>query len=817
MKNMINVVRICLLTGMLFVLGAGCGDSKQETKVAKSDQNASKRDVTVPTIYAAPNDSSIKIRRKREFVGSSSCIGCHDRFYKLWSSSRHGLAMQSVTPEFVKKELISTDKVVTVGKSQFSVVLGEDGNKMIETIDGKKVKEFPMVHATGGKNVYFFLTPLEKGRLQVMPLGYDVRCKEWYNTTKSMVRMALGDDEELKWTDSMLTFNTSCYNCHISQLQTNYSAGDGSYHTTWKEPGINCETCHGPASEHVHLFREAIKTGTEPKELGLISTKIFTHKQHNSSCSSCHAKAGRIWKTYEPGAPFYDYYEPAVLDDRDYYPDGRDLGENYTYTSWSMSPCVKSGQMSCIHCHTSSGRYRFAEKNKNFACMPCHEEKVNNPTAHTHHRKESKGSLCISCHMPMTEFSRMKRSDHSMRPPMPSATMEFGSPNACNICHESQTPKWADKHVREWRKRDYQKPVIEMGRLIQAARNNDWSKATEIFEYLKKEGRDETFAASFIRMLPGCNDQRKWKAIEACMTDPSPLVRSAAAVELRGSPHRSSLDLQLKALRDKVRLVRIRAAYSLADLPRQMLNQEDQKVLDTVSDELEESYKVQTDSWSSHYSLANYYAARGWLEKAIKSYEASMKLRTDVIAPMVNAANIYSRLNRNDDAEKVLRKAIEVEPNAAGAHFNLGLLLAQTGDREGAIKHLKRVIELDSMHVQAAYNLGVLLIQGKDTEGLKYLKSAADIAPDNGRYGYSYAFYLAQLGDKAEAMEYLRGMLSKTPDNLQVVYFYTQLLNEAGRVEEAITLLQNTSVLQTIQQRDRDQMMQYMQQLQQTK
>jgi len=104
----------------------------------------------------------------------------------------------------------------------------------------------------------------------------------------------------------------------------------------------------------------------------------------------------------------------VTLEDPDYYPDGRDLGENYTYTSWSMSPCVKSGKLDCIHCHTSSGRYRFKKEKFNNACVPCHEGKVNNPTEHTHHLAESEGSKCISCHMPMTAFARMNRSDHSM-------------------------------------------------------------------------------------------------------------------------------------------------------------------------------------------------------------------------------------------------------------------------------------------------------------------------------------------------------------------------------------------------------------------
>ena len=66
-----------------------------------------------------------------------------------------------------------------------------------------------------------------------------------------------------------------------------------------------------------------------------------------------------ITASFAPGDRFFDHFDIAALEDPDFYPDGRDLGENYTYTSWLMSPCAKSGKLDCVHCHTSSGRYRF--------------------------------------------------------------------------------------------------------------------------------------------------------------------------------------------------------------------------------------------------------------------------------------------------------------------------------------------------------------------------------------------------------------------------------------------------------------------------
>ncbi len=63
---------------------------------------------------------------------------------------------------------------------------------------------------------------------------------------------------------------------------------------------------------------------------------------------------------FTPGDGFFDHFDLLTLEHADFYPDGRDLGENYTYTSWRMSRCVQSGGLDCRHCHTSSGRYNFS-------------------------------------------------------------------------------------------------------------------------------------------------------------------------------------------------------------------------------------------------------------------------------------------------------------------------------------------------------------------------------------------------------------------------------------------------------------------------
>ena len=193
---------------------------------------------------------------------------------------------------------------------------------------------------------------------------------------------------------------------------------------------------------------QAAPKGQVPPDLKIISVKKFTHEQHNAACGSCHAKVSPLTTVFPPGERFFDHFDLVTLENPDYYPDGRDLGENYTYTTWLLSPCVKAGKLDCIKCHTSSGRYRFKDEAKaNDACLPCHAERVGKAAEHIHHPPDKPGvpTKCVSCHMPMTAFARMNRSDHSMLPPAPAATMKFGSPNACNLCHKDKDAAWADQ------------------------------------------------------------------------------------------------------------------------------------------------------------------------------------------------------------------------------------------------------------------------------------------------------------------------------------------------------------------------------------
>jgi Tfp pilus assembly protein PilF len=691
-------------------------------------------------------------------TGSRGCRDCHEKFYQLWSTSFHGLAMQPYTAELARTKLTPQTNDVVAGKYRFRANL--DKGVIIEK-EGDKEHAYRMEHALGGKNVFYFLTPLERGWLQVLPVAYDVRRKEWYDTTASAMRH-FGDrsDEALYWKERQLTFNTSCFNCHVSQLSKNFDMTNDSYHTTWTEPGINCETCHNPGGDHVKLFRSLPKDAPVPSDIKLISTKKMTTAQRNDLCVTCHAKAAPVSTSYTPGDRYFDHFDLTTLEDRDFYPDGRDLGENYTQTGWRMNPCAKSGQLDCIHCHTSSGRYRFREEAKaNNACLPCHEARVKNAPQHTHHKADSPGNRCISCHMPMTEFARMWRSDHSVLPPTPATTIAYKSPNACNLCHTNKTPEWADEQVRAWHKDDYQKPVLERAALIAAARAGNWTQLPAMLDYLSNPKREEIQTASLLRLLRTCPDERKWPVMRQLTNDASPLVRSTLSEALGDRLDPDNVKILTQLTSDGYRLVRVRSAGALASVPEDAIPKESRSHVQAAMKEMLAALHARPDAMGALYNLGNFHMERGQLTNAIAAFEGSVRLWPDVVPPYVNMALAYSTQGKNEKAEASLRRALTLAPTNAVINLNLAMLLAEMNKMEAAEQSFRTAFKTEprgTVGAQAAYNLGVMLAKTKPAESLDWCARAVALRPEEPKYVSTLVYFQQQQGKSADVIATLK-------------------------------------------------------------
>ncbi|HYK87172.1 MAG TPA: tetratricopeptide repeat protein [Acidobacteriota bacterium] len=721
------------------------------------------------------------------FTGSSGCRRCHKTFYDKWSGSWHGLAMRPFTIAFARENLSVQKAPVDIQRRSYWIEIGKDQGVVHERGPGGE-KTYPIEHVLGGKNVFFFLTPRPGGKLQVLPLAFDSRKKEWYDTTGSMVRHLPGlGDEPLDWTERSLTFNTSCYTCHFSQLSKNYSIETDSYRTTWGEPGINCESCHGPGRKHVEAMRRTDRSA-EIRSPEIIVPRQFSTAQVNSMCAPCHAKMSELDTGFQSGDRFFDHYNLVGLEDRDFYPDGRDLGENFTYTSWLIGPCAASGQLDCLHCHTSSGRNRFAGADADKACLPCHARLVQDPAGHSHHKADSEGSRCVYCHMPETAFARMRRHDHSMLPPTPAATLRFSSPNACNVCHKDRDARWADQWVRRWYPDDYQARLLRRATLIEQARKEDWTRLDEMTSYLTSPDRNEVFATSLLRLLERCQAPQKWPALLGALHDPSPLVRSSAVSGLAGCPNPQVLAKLVEAAGDEYKVVRVHAASMLARFSLDALDAGQRRRIEAASAEFEDSMRCRPDDPRSHYNLGNYFQERGDPTTARREYETALRLLPSLVPALVNLSVVQARLGEAAGAERVLREALRYEPSSAEANFNLGLLLAEQNQTAEAETCLRAALKTDPDLAEAAYNLAVLIADKQPGETISLCRKAVTLRPNEAKYAYTLGFYLRRSGDTRGAIAVLEAVRPQEGNHIDALKLLGSLYEETGRRNEAIRL-----------------------------
>lgn len=732
-----------------------------------------------------PAVGEMPVQKPVSYAGSKSCRECHDRFYQLWSSSFHGLAMQPYSLS-VRVRLTPHVAALQIGDFRYRADLS-DGT-VIESGGGKE-KRYPIEYAMGGKNVFYFLTFLGKGRLQTLPVAYDLRRQEWFDTALSGVRHFPGQqrtDAPIGWKEWPYTFNTACHDCHVSQRATSYDPATDTFSTTWKEPGINCETCHGPSDEHNRTMR-ALPRGEKPADYRIIRTKPFTPTQHNDACNSCHAKMAHLTSGYRPGERFFDHFDLVTLEDPDYYPDGRDLGENYTKTSWMLSPCVKKSSLNCITCHTSSGRYRFRKpEDGDKACLPCHDKLVADPAGHSRHPAGSPGARCVACHMPTTEFARMRRTDHSMRSPMPAATLLFKSPNACNGCHTDRDAAWADLQVRKLWPRDYQAEPVRRAGLVDAARRRDWKRLPEMAALITDAGRDEIFATSLIRLIDPAEARDIVPVLLASLRDPSPLVRGAAADALAKAPSPEVLSALVEAASDEYRLVRVMAAASLSAYPESALQGADAGKVARATDEYLASLKSRPISWVAHYNLGNYHLGRNRPQEALAEYVAALRFEPRSAMVFVNSAIAHAQLGEAGKAEDDLLKALAIDSRMAVAHYNLALLMMGRGEADGAERHFTAAVKADPSMADAAYNLCLITVRDRQNEALSWCGQAAESKPDEPRYAYALAAIQHQMGDDKGAVATLTGLAGRQPSFGDGYLLLGEIYERAGKTGEAV-------------------------------
>jgi predicted CXXCH cytochrome family protein len=427
-----------------------------------------------------------------EYAGSEVCKSCHRGIYSAWSQSGMSkmfrpYAAQNVIGDFEKNNeyFLGDDEIYRAGdlkivpganRTPYARMSIRDGRHYfsIKQSDGQW-HDYGVDYTIGSKWQQAYATKLPNGEIKVLPIQYNAISKQWVNFWKIIDEIGSARADLRGWEtfDPTTTYQTNCAICHTSQLR-DLSGGDPpSIHREFREPGIDCEMCHGPSARHI----AAIEDGDTydklpldpPVDFGKIDNRNFV-----AICSQCHMQSalrvpgprGEI--NYSRIGQFFMRYESVPFNEfsrKGFYKDGRFRQTTFIVESLERSQCFVKGQVTCASCHDPHSHDESSNltslkfpADPDRMCTGCHTKFQENvaAAAHTHHSPGSEGGRCVSCHMPkIMDALLMRARTHQIDSvPDPDLTQRFGqeeSPNACLLCHSQKDAKWVKEAMQQWK------------------------------------------------------------------------------------------------------------------------------------------------------------------------------------------------------------------------------------------------------------------------------------------------------------------------------------------------------------------------------
>ena len=543
-------------------------------------------------------EEELSARRLPEFVGSKKCRDCHKNEYDKWLDSHHDHAMDEVNEKTVLGDF---DNAVFENHGVTSGFFRKNGRYFVSTQGPEgKMGEFEVTHTFGWYPLQQYLVPFPGGRLQCLPIAWDVEQKTWYDLNPEA---PLDPKDWLYWTHAGQNWNGMCAECHSTNLKKNYDPHADDYHTTWSDIDVGCEACHGPGSRHVEWSElpDMARPQVENFELA-VKTSGLGSRSLVELCAPCHSRRAALGDYTHAEPDLLDSLLPTLLNENVYFEDGQILEEVYVYGSFTQSKMYHR-DVRCSDCHDVHSVKLLKEGND--LCLQCHRAKEYDTKKHHFHKKEGEkgepirspdarvlfdvgtGADCVQCHMPGRNYMVIDyRPDHSIRVPRPDLSIELGTPNACNRCHMDKTNKWSDEWITKWygpgRRPHY-------GATIEAGRRNLPVARKALIRLALDPLYPVIVRSTALSLLAGFPGKDTTQAFKLALMDDESLIRRTAVDGLTVDDERTLVRLIAPLLYDPVKAVRIEAAHRLAGQPAKRLSSEEQNVFKAALEEFESS------------------------------------------------------------------------------------------------------------------------------------------------------------------------------------------------------------------------------------
>ncbi|MEF1203222.1 multiheme c-type cytochrome [Vibrio owensii] len=661
------------------------------------------------------------------YVGSEACIDCHKKETEAWQGSHHDMAMRHADEESVLGDF--DDHTFTFeGKPNRFYRKGEEYWVNIQGPDGEW-HDYKISYTFAWEPLQQYMVEFEDGRVQLIPFAWDSRTKQeggqrWFHlypdtTTK----------DEFYWTNTGQNWNFMCADCHSTNLEKNYDAKANTYSTTWSEINVGCEACHGPASEHVELAKQAEKSGNTiasanhygfDRDLGMAVKEWVYEEGHSTlqpkeiamthqvqTCAQCHSRRTQLNESADHvKGSFLDKYRLSLITPELYYHDGQIYDEDYVYGSFLQSAMAEKG-VTCTNCHDPhTAELKIPEE---AVCAQCHIASDYMPENHTFHEANTEASQCTTCHMPETTYMQVDpRRDHSWHVPRPDLSQHINTPNVCTSCHEDETNQWADQKIGEW------------------------------FPNSKYRNQQHFAVAFYADSIGhrGAPDALAYSAQDSSLSD---IIRASALERMGGNTGQNTLVSLARAVKHESDMIRLGA---IAGSSGYEFSDRWQILEPLLSDPVLSVRAEASGALVRHYPEMNP-LQRDKIKQPLEDYMAIQRFNADRGFGRTNLANVYRDLGETDKAIASYQKAIEIEPYFENSYANLADLYRAQGNDKKALETLMAGIEAQPKSSALPYSAGLAWLRvGDSVKANQYLKQAAETAERNPQYWYVYGLAL---------------------------------------------------------------------------
>ncbi len=531
------------------------------------------------------------------FVSSDTCRSCHPSEHASWHSSFHRTMTQVATPETVRADF---DGVVVTETAGAPMRLERRGGEFWAEFDDPgwegRTAERPritrrvvMITGSHHQNIYWYATGHDRA-LNVLPAVYLLDEARWVPRSAVVLHPP---GQGVATTDGH--WNAICIACHTTRGRTGFDTPFGSVpiaeqtvDTTVAELGIACESCHGPAEEHMRVngnpLRRYARYGTDGADPTIVQPARLDPARSAEVCGQCHG----IWTfrdaadertanahglPYRPGDVLREtrfVAQPKVDGSSDqmrallaadpefvrgsFWADGQVRVSGREYNGLIDSPCFADAAdpertMTCLSCHAmhqsaddprpaavwADTHQVAADREGDGGCIGCHAPIAADVPAHTMHDAASAGSRCYNCHMPYTSYGLLRAiRSHTVTSPSVQESVEVGRPNACNLCHLDRTLAWTGDWLRAWY--GIRPPALEV---------EERAVAASVLWALRGDAGLRALAAWHMGWEPAQEASGSgWTVpyLGELLGDPYDAVRHVAAQSLRSLPGLGNLD-----------------------------------------------------------------------------------------------------------------------------------------------------------------------------------------------------------------------------------------------------------------------------------